>query len=142
MVAYLLDPEKAFEVVNSRFRYTTAEAREMYTKAEVGGAALRAGMQGGVTEKFAEEITKAGKANLAEEAFQRSARQQSDYARLLGLAGEDAGAEDLARESLALAGGADVGIKTKKLASQERARFAQRSAINQASLTRSNAKDV
>ena len=134
MVAYLLDPDKAFQVVNSRFRYTTAEAKEMYTKAEVGGAALRAGMQGGVSEKFAEEITKAGKANLAEEAFQRSARQQSDYQRLLGLAGEQAGTEDLARESLALAGGAEVGIKAKKLASKERARFAQRSAIDRASL--------
>ena len=134
MVAYLLDPDKAFEVVNSRFRYTTPQAKEMYTKAEVGGAALRAGMQGGVSEKFAEEITKAGKANLAEEAFQRSARQQSDYQRLLGLAGEQAGTEDLARESLALTGGAEVGIKAKKLASKERARFAQRSAIDRASL--------
>lgn len=134
MVAYLLDPDKAFEVVNSRFRYTTAQAKEMYTKAEVGGAALRAGMQGGITEKFAEEITKAGKANLAEEAFQRSARQQTDYERLLGLSGKEAGKEDLARESLALAGGAEVGIETKKLASQERARFAKRSAIDRGSL--------
>lgn len=134
MVAYLLDPEKAFEVVNSRFRYSTVEAREMYTKAEVGGAALRAGMQGGVSEKFAEEITKAGKANLAEEAFQRSARQQEDYQRLMGLYGEKATTEDLARESLALAGGADIGIKTKKLASKERAQFQKRGAIDRTSL--------
>ena len=134
MVAYLLDPDKAFQAINQRFRYTTAEAREMYTKAEVGGAALRAGMQGGVSEKFAEEITKAGKANLAEEAFQRSARQQEDYQRLLGLYGEQAGTEDLARESLALAGGADIGIKTKKLASKERAKFQQRGAIDRTSL--------
>jgi len=134
MVAYLLDPDKAFQAINQRFRYTTTEAREMYTKAEVGGAALRAGMQGGVSEKFAEEITKAGKANLAEEAFQRSARQQEDYQRLLGLYGEQAGTEDLARESLALAGGADIGIKTKKLASKERAKFQQRGAIDRTSL--------
>jgi hypothetical protein len=134
MVAYLLDPEKAFDAINSRFRYTTAEAQQMYAAAEIGGSALRAGMQGGVTEEFAKEIAKAGKGNLAEEAFQRSARQQGDYERLMGLYGEQAGKEDLAREALALAGGADVGIKTKKLASQERAKFAARSGVDRASL--------
>lgn len=134
MVAYLLDPEKAFQVVNSRFRYTTAQAKEMYAKAEVGGAALRAGMVGGITEKYAEEITKAGKQQLAEEAFQKSARSQKDYSRLMGLYGEQAGTEDLSREALALAGGAEIGIKTRKLASKERAKFMQRSAVDKSSL--------
>jgi hypothetical protein len=50
------------------------------------------------------------------------------------LYGETAGSEDLARESLGLAGGASVGIKTKKLASKERAKFQQRGAIDKTSL--------
>jgi hypothetical protein len=52
----------------------------------------------------------------------------------MSLYGETAGTEDLARESLALAGGAEVGIKTKKLASKERAKFMQRSALDRTSL--------
>ena len=79
---------------------------------------------------------------MAEQAFQGAARQQSDYSRLLGLYGETAGQEDLARENLGLAGGAEVGIKTKKLASKERAKFATRSAIDKTSLGRATAADV
>jgi len=48
----------------------------------------------------------------------------------------------LARENLGLAGGAEVGIKTKKLASKERAKFATRSAIDKTSLGRATAADV
>jgi hypothetical protein len=106
----------------------------MYTSAEVGGAAARAGYGTGISKGFAEEITKAGKADSAERAFQGAAREQDDYRRLMSLYGETAGTEDLARESLGLAGGAEVGIKTKKLASKERAKFQQRGAIQQTSL--------
>jgi hypothetical protein len=106
----------------------------MYTSAEVGGAAARAGFNAGISRGFAEEITKAGKADAAERAFQGAAREQEDYKRLLSLYGETAGTEDLAREALGLAGGAEVGIKTKKLASKERAKFQQRSAISKTSL--------
>ena len=141
MVAYLLDKDKAFGLIDSRFKYTTEEAKQMYTAAEVGGAATRAGL--GATRGFAEEITAAGKAGSAEEAFQTTARQQKDYARLLGLYGETAGEEDLARQQLALAGGTDVALKTKKLASKERAKFATRSAIDRGSLAgRLNNPDV
>lgn len=141
MVAYLLDKDKAFNLIDSRFKYTTEEAKQMYTAAEVGGAATRAGL--GATRGFAEEITAAGKAGSAEEAFQTAARQQKDYARLLGLYGETAGEEDLARQQLALAGGTDVALKTKKLASKERAKFATRSAIDRTSLLgRLNNPDV
>mgnify|MGYP006274590987 CR=1 FL=1 len=134
LVAYLLDDKKAFDAINSRYQYSTEQAKLMYTSAEVGGAATRAGMEGGITKGFAEEITKAGKADMAERAFQNAARDQRDYRRLMGLYGETAGTEDLARESLALAGGAEIGIKTKKLASKERAKFMQRSAIDRTSL--------
>lgn len=140
MVAYLLDKDKAFNLIDSRFKFTTEKAKQMYTAAEVGGAATRAGM--GASQAFAEEITAAGKAGSAEEAFQTSARQQKDYARLLGLYGETAGEEDLARQQLALAGGTDVALKTKKLASKERAKFATRSAIDRTSLGRTTAADV
>ena len=68
----------------------------MYTSAEVGGAATRAGMEGGISRGFAEEITKAGKADAAERAFQGSVREQADYRRLMSLYGETAGTEDLA----------------------------------------------
>jgi hypothetical protein len=79
---------------------------------------------------------------MAEQAFQGAARQQEDYKRLLGLYGQEAGQEDLAREALALAGGTDVSLRTKKLASKERAKFATRSAIDRTSLGRATAADV
>lgn len=135
LVAYLLDDKKAFDAINSRYQYSTEEAKLMYTSSEVGGAALRAGYgDGGISKGFAEEIARAGKADSAERAFQGAARDQADYSRLMSLYGETAGTEDLAREALALAGGADVGIKTKKLASRERAKFQQRGAIDRTSL--------
>lgn len=140
LTAYLLDKDKAFNVINSRYQYTTEEAKKMYGAAEIGGAAGRAGM--GATKGFAEEIYAAGKGSMAEEAFQTAARQQADYSRLLGLSGEKAGQEDLARESLGLAGGAEVGIKTRKLASKERAKFATRSALDKTSLGRATKEDV
>jgi len=134
LVAYMLDNQKAFDAINSRYQYSTEQAKLMYTSAEVGGAATRAGMTEGISKGFAEEITKSGKADSAERAFQGAARDQGDYRRLMSLYGETAGIEDLARESLALAGGAEVGIKTKKLASKERAKFQQRGAIEKTSL--------
>jgi len=143
LVAYMLDNKKAFDTINSRFQYSTEEAKLMYTSAEVGGAATRAGIGDGISKQFAEEITKAGKADLAERAFQGSARDQEDYKRLMELYGGTAGVEDLARESLALAGGAEVGIKTKKLASKERAKFMTQSAIDKTSLgSRTRKADV
>jgi hypothetical protein len=134
LVAYLLDKDKAFNLIEGRFTFTTPELEKQYGAAEVGGMATRAGTS--ATKAFAEEIQIAGKAGKAEEAFQTAATNQSDYSRLLGLSGEKAGSEDLVRQQLGLAGGTDVGIKTKKLASQERARFAQRSAIDTTTLGR------
>ena len=134
LVSYLLDKDKAFRAIDSRFTYATEDAKLMYTSAEVGADAARAGFDTGISRGFAEEITKAGKAGSAERAFQGAARDQDDYRRLMELYGETAGSEDLARESLGLAGGASVGIKTKKLASKERAKFQQRGAIDKSSL--------
>jgi len=134
MAAYLLDSEKAFDIINSKFRYTTAEAQQMYGAAEIGGAALRANQMS--DKAFAEEIYKSGKGAQAEGAFQSAAANQADYSRLTNLYGEQSGTEDLAREELALAGGANVTIKKKRLASKERAMFAQKSAIDATSLGR------
>lgn len=142
MVAYLLDPERAFQAVNSRFAFSTEQLKERYAAAEVGGAALRAGITGGATEELSKEIVKAGKQDLAERAFQQTAREQADYQRLMGLYGEQAGVEDLTRETLALTGGAEIGIKTKKLASKERAKFQTQSALDKTSLARSKSADV
>jgi hypothetical protein len=134
MTAYLLDSEKAFDLINSKFRYTTAEAQQMYGAAEIGGAALRANQMS--DKAFAEEIYKSGKGAQAEGAFQSAAANQADYNRLTGLYGEQGGDQDLAREELALAGGSDVTVKKKRLASKERAMFAQKSAIDATSLGR------
>ena len=134
LTAYMLDKDKAFNVIDSRMKYTTEEAKKMYTSAEIGGAALRAGTMAEKT--FAEEIYAAGKAPQAEQAFQGVGRDQKDYQRLMQLYGETAGQEDLAREALALAGGTDVTLKTKRLASKERAQFAQKSAVDTTSLGR------
>ncbi len=134
LTAYLLDKEKAFNVIDSRFKYTTEEAKKMYTTAEIGGAALRAG--GMADRQFAEEIYGAGKAGQAEAAFQSAATQQKDYQRLLQLSGQTGTQQDLAREELALAGGTDVTMRKKKLASAERAKFQQKSAIEATSLGR------
>ena len=138
MAAYLLDSEKAFDIINSKFRYTTAEAQQMYGAAEIGGAALRAKQLS--DKEFSEEIYKSGKGAQAEGAFQSAATNQADYRRLMGLYGEQAGDQDLAREELALTGGTDVTIKKKKLASKERAMFAQKSAIDATSLGRRSKK--
>lgn len=140
LTAYLLDKDKAFNVINSRYQYTTEEAKKIYGSAEIGGAAARAGME--ATKEFANEIYSAGKGSMAEQAFQGASRQQADYKRLLGLYGQEAGQEDLAREALALAGGTDVALKTKKLASKERAKFQTRSALDRTSLGRATAADV
>jgi hypothetical protein len=134
LAAYMLDSEKAFDLVNSKFKYTTEDAKRMYGAAEIGGAALRAGQMS--NKEFAEEIFNAGKGAQAEGAFQKAATDQADYRRLMGLYGEQTGDEDLAREELALSGGTDITIKKKKLASKERAMFAQKSAIDTTSLGR------
>lgn len=134
LVAYLLDKDKAFNIIEGRFNFTTPELEKQYKSAEIGGMATRAGMS--ATKAFAEEIQTAGKGAQAEEAFQTAATNQKDYKRLLGLSGEVVNNEDLVRQQLGLAGGTEVGIKTKKLASQERARFQQRGAIDTTSLGR------
>lgn len=134
LVAYLLDKDKAFNIIEGRFQFSTPELEKQYKSAEIGGMATRAGMT--ASKAFAEEIQTADKGAQAEEAFQTAATNQKDYKRLLGLAGETVNTEDLVRQQLGLAGGTEVGIKTKKLASQERARFQQKSAIDTTSLGR------
>lgn len=134
MVAYLLDKDKAFNLIEGRFSFSTAELEKQYKSAEVGGMATRAGMT--ADKALSEEIVAADKGGKAEEAFQLAATNQKDYKRLLGLAGQKAGESDLVRQQLGLVGGTDVEIKTKKLASQERARFKQKSAIDTTSLGR------
>lgn len=136
MVAYLLDKDKAFNLIEGRFNLSTAEAEKQYGAAEIGGAAQRAGM---VSDKaLAEEIYGAGKGAQAEQAFQSAAEKKADYRRLRNLYGQTGEDTDLVRQELALAGGAESAIQTKKLASKERAKFQQGSAITQTSLGRRN----
>lgn len=136
LAAYMLDPTKAMDLVNARqFKYTAEQGKRMLSAAQVGAAAERAGMQAG--KEFATEIVTAGKEGQAEQAYQTAAQSQKDYARLMGIAGEaPANQEDLVRQQLNLAGGAEVSKKIKKAASQERARFQQQSALDRTSLSR------
>ena len=138
LTAYLLDKDREMDLINSRFKYKTEEAKKIYTSSEIGGAASRAGQMS--DKAFSEEIYAAGKAGQAESAFQTAAVQQKDYQRLMSLYGETGGAQDLAREELALTGGTDVTTKRKKLASKERAMFSQKSAIDTTSLGRREKK--
>jgi hypothetical protein len=141
MVAYLLDSDKAFKLIEGRqaFTLSTADAEKQYGAAKIGGAALRAGMED-PSKGLAEEIYAADKGDQAESVFQNAAQQQQAYERLVGLSGGQAGKEDLVRSQLALEGGADITKKTRELASKERARFQQKSAINQTSLQRSGSR--
>lgn len=140
MVAYLLDADKAFKIIEGRqaFTLSTADAEKQYGAAQIGGAALRAGQE--ASKGLSEEIYKADKGKEAEGAFQSAAQQQQAYERLVGLSGGQAGKEDLVRAQLALEGGAGIATKAKELASKERARFQQRSAIKKESLQRSGIK--
>ena len=141
MVAYLLDSDKAFKLIEGRqaFTLSTTDAEKQYESAKIGGAALRAGFAE-PGKALAEEIYAADKGDQAESAFQTAAQLQQGYERLVGLSGGKAGKEDLVRSQLALEGGADIAKKTKELASKERARFQQKSAINQTSLQRSGSR--
>jgi len=135
LAAYLLDPAKAMDIVNSnQFKYTASQGKQMLTAAEVGGAALRAGTT--ASKGLSEEIATAGKEGQAAQAFQSASQSQKDYGRLLGLSGQTAGNEDLVRSQLDLTGGTEIAKNTKKLASRERARFQQQGALSQKSLTK------
>ena len=135
LAAYLLDPAKAMDVVNAnQFKYTSTQAKQMLTAAEVGGAALRAGTT--ASKGLSEEIATAGKEGQSAQAFQTASQSQKDYSRLLGLSGQVAGSEDLVRQQLDLTGGAEIAKNTKKLASKERARFQQQGALGQGSLSK------
>jgi hypothetical protein len=139
MVAYLLDSDKAFKLIEGRqaFTLSTADAEKQYGSAQIGGAALRAGQE--ASKGLSEEIYAAGKGKEAEDAFQSAAQQQQAYERLVGLSGGASGKEDLVRAQLSLEGGAGIAKQAKELASKERARFQQRSAIKKESLQRSGA---
>jgi hypothetical protein len=134
LTAYLLDPEKAYNLITSKFNYSTEDAKNIYGVAQVGGASERAGA-GLASQGFSQEIYNAGQAPNAQTAFQYQTENQNDYTRLLGLSGQTAGGQDLVRQQLGLAGGESVTLNTKKLASQERARFKQQSAVGNLSLS-------
>jgi hypothetical protein len=133
MVAYLLDPTKAMNVLQSRTN-TTANLQFMYTSSQVGGAASRQGMA--ANQQFAEEITKAGKADAAESAFAAASEAQGAYERLSSIYGGQAGQEDLARAALQLEGGVTAKKKIKTLAQKERAAFSTQSALTESSLSK------
>ena len=131
LVAYLLDPQKATTLFDTRNTITNLE--KAYTSAQVGGAATRQGFTAG-SQALSEEIVQQGRQDQAEAAFRAAALQEKDYARLGGLQGVKTGGEELVRESLALEGGTAVAKKKKTLESRERAQFSQKGAVGQTSL--------
>lgn len=131
MVAYLLDPTKATEAIIGKSN-TTANLKNAFTAAEVGGAGANQGVQ--VSKSLAEEITQAGKAGSANSAFAAVGAAQDTYARLSGIYGQNGSSEDLTRTALQLEGGATAEKKIKKVAQKERAAFATQSALGDTSL--------
>lgn len=135
MVAYLLDPMKAEGVLAGRAK-DTASLNKMYTAAKVGGTAATQGMN--IGQGFAEEITTAGKAGQAEDAFAAASGAAGAYQRLGSIYGQVTAGEDLARAALQLEGGTTAKQKIKKLGQQERSAFATQSALSEASLSRAS----
>jgi hypothetical protein len=135
MTAYVLDPKKTMS-------YLDSESRRNLNRANVGGAAATQGVgiqnllrdeiggyydsvNSSYTSTFADSTTKFGKV----------AEQTPAYQRLGALSSEVATADELVREQFNLTGAADVAVKKKGLASQERARFAGQSGLGASSLS-------
>lgn len=144
LVAYLLDPERALPVLNTKVssnKNTFQDLSRIYETAQVGGAAARQGFTTGANETsadrlLAEEIVSQGKSAQAESAFAAAKSIEPDYKRLGALYGDYVDPQDFVRETLQLEGGVEAGRRRRKLASRERATFDGSSAIGQTTLQR------
>jgi hypothetical protein len=133
MASYVLDPTRTLD-------YLDKEVKKNMSRAEVGGAAINAGV--GISGSIRDEV-----ANLMSSTYANTAYQQATqgfnavatdtplYERLAKLSDTTGDANELVQEQFGLTGAADITNKKKVLASQERARFGGSSGLGSTSLS-------
>jgi hypothetical protein len=135
MFAYVLDPARTSD-------YLASESRRNMNRANVGGAAVSAGVK--LAADFRDEIANyytsvnsSYTSTFADSTskFTTVAQETPMYERLGALSSEAATADDLVREQFSLAGGAEVAAKRRGLAAQERSRFSGQSGLGATSLS-------
>lgn len=134
MVAYVLDPDRALPQLEAEYERRRAQAN-------VGGGARAQGV--GLSDLLRDEIagTQFGSTfDFSSQTFQTVASESNAYARLGALARQEVSQEDLIREAFGVSGGTDAGAKKKRLASEERARFAGQSGLSKTSLAQRTAR--
>jgi len=128
ILAYTLDPSKAIE-----------DIKRKVTAAEIGGAAMQAGLTAGVTR--AEELGAAGiTKQQAQQGFQTVAEVAPRGGQLAAMYGESPYTQQTAeQEVFGLAGSVDAAKQRKKLVGLERAEFSGQSGAAQGALGRERA---
>gem|GEM_PF-5789057 len=135
MIAHVLDPTRTMD-------YLKSESRRNMNRANVGGAAETVGLS--VSDIMRDEIadmyqsTNSSYTSTFSDStgkFGTVAQESPLFQRLGQLSAVDATGDELIREQFALAGGAEVAEKKKRLASQERARFSGSSGVGRTSLS-------
>jgi len=128
ILAYTLDPTNAL-----------TEIKRKVTAAEIGGAAIQAGLTTGMTR--ADELAKAGiTKQQAQQGFQTVAEIAPRGGQLAAMYGESPYTQQTAeQEVFGLAGSVDAAAQRKKLAGLERASFAGQSGTAQGALGRERA---
>ena len=128
ILAYTLDPEKGL-----------MDIKRKVTAAEIGGAALGAGLETGVSR--AEELAKFGvTAETARQAYQAAVPIIQRGGQLAGFYGEEPYTQATAEEELFnLSGSAGAAQKRKKLTALEEAQFSGRAGMTGGALARDRA---
>ena len=128
ILAYTLDPTNAL-----------TEIKRKVTAAEIGGAALQAGLKTNLTR--AEELSQAGITKAqAQQGFQTVAEVAPRGGQLAAMYGESPYTQQTAeQEVFGLAGSVDAAKQRKKLVGLERAEFSGQSGIAQGALGRERA---
>jgi hypothetical protein len=128
ILAYTLDPTNAL-----------TEIKRKVTAAEIGGAAMQAGLKTNLTR--AEELSQAGiDKGTAQEGFQKVAGYAPRGGQLAAMYGEDPYTQTTAeQEVFGLSGSVDAAKQRKKLAGLERAEFSGQSGMSQGALGRERA---
>jgi hypothetical protein len=128
ILAYTLDPTNAL-----------TEIKRKVTAAEIGGAAMQAGLKTGLTR--AEELSQAGITKAqAQQGFQTVAEVAPRGGQLAAMYGEDPYTQTTAeQEVFGLSGSVDAAKQRKKLVGLERAEFSGQSGMAQGALGRERA---
>ena len=129
MLDYVLSDPRRREELQAEFDVRMKQAT-------VGGAARSRGM--GISSSLRDEIASSSDLSYtfgqAASAFDNVEVESDTYAKLSAISGINTSRDDLIREEFGLAGGASTTKLKKRLASQERSRFAGSSAVGANSL--------